>query len=833
MKRMTDLRYEEALFYASNGEALLFYGAGFSSLATSISGKKMPVGTDLTALLSAEIDIEISDLGTASEAFTAIRGNNSLIEFLKDTYLIRDNDVPIIYKEIANINWKTIYTTNYDNVLEVAGNTIGKKYKSLTPSFDTKENKTSSNTIFHINGYIDYLNSSVADDIFKLTEKSYLNNQFRKSPWASIFFRDLLAAKAIFIVGYSLYDIDIKEILYHPSLKSKCFFVKSIRKKAVSYEPLLKFGQVLYIGIEKFAEDLKNIQENAGINSTLNINQLINFHKISINSNIQEDITDNDVFNFLMRGEVKDNIFIDNVLSNNRNNFIINRFEENEIISKIDDVENIIILGDIASGKSVLANVVSIKLASLGYEVFNLKSEVYDCFDEIDLITTLKGKVAIIIDNYTSRIDELKYIIDKRSKSLKLILTSKNFNHNKIEQDLYFASKILDIKQTYEIDISTLDIHDITKFLNLLSQYGIQTLGTEALQSQLAIEQYIKTKGNSELSSILLEFLKSPQIQNKIQPIFVQLNLNDTWLKAVVAIYLLGLMDKEGSFRTIITILDDSSIFRLLDIKSEELGFLIKQEGQIYSSKSSIFALYFFKNFNPSNKIIKILIDIAINCRKFEIEDKTEYQYRYKDIYNRMASFSFIQSILPEQGKLSLLIKYYENLRTLEVERKNPHFWLQYAMARLAYYGEQSNLRLAGEYLATAFSLASKMKNHYRITDIQTQYARFLLLRALTENEKNFHSAFDDFIEAKKLLTIVIKQESNKKEAYRPARSLEKFLLVFKNELDPSHLDEIYSLSKFILEAIYKSPYYIKDDTNIQYIQKSLTRILQKNDIKG
>lgn len=826
---MNDLRYEDALFYAVCGEALFFYGAGFTASATSVAGDCMPVGSGIVDIINNQYDLGVHDLATASEAFAAIYGDSELIEFLQSRFTVSD-PLPPIFTDIANVNWKTIYTTNYDNVLETAGRYIGKDYESLTLMSDSKKTKTGANKIFHINGYIKSLDSSVADDIFKLSENSYLSNQFRKSHWAEIFFRDLLSAKAIFIVGYSLYDTDIKEIIYNPILKKKCFIIKRPLTKPVRYEPLSKYGQVLYIGIEQFVCDLKKTEGSIDSKLVLSNISLINFNRVCTNIDSIEHPTDNDVLNFLMKGEINANLFINNILSDKRDSFIIERFEEKYILSNIENYENFIICGEMGSGKTVLSSVLSIKLNLLGYDVYVLNSDVYDYYNEIDYIASLPGKVLIIIDNYTSKIEVLKYISDKRASSLKLILTARKYNHNKVEDDLYYASKILDATKTHEIDITTLDSTDIVQFLNLLDQYGIQTIGTKVLHSESAMDVYIKTKGNSELSSILLEFLDSPQIKNKIHPFFMELNLNEQWLNAVVAIYLLNLLDETSAFLKVVNILDDSSIFRSLDLKSEVINFLIKSEGTTYSCKSSIFALYFFKNFTPALKVVNVLSNIARNCRLFEFENKQDYLNIYKAIYNKIASFAFIQGLMPENGKLSLLVKYYEHLRTIEVERKNPHFWLQFAMVRLAYFGEQNNLILAGQYLQKAFSLASEIqsKKPYRITDIQTQYARFLLLRAIEEKVQDFDGAYNDFLEAKKILTHVINNEPNKREAYRPAKSLEGFVFTFKKDLKVNHLNEIYSLCVFILDKISKAKYSTQDDKTVDYTKVSLESILKK-----
>ena len=140
---------------------------------------------------------------------------------------------------------------------------------------------------------------------------------------------------------------------------------------------------------------------------------------------------------------------------------------------------------------------------------------------------------------------------------------------------------------------------------------------------------------------------------------------------------------------------------------------------------------------------------------------------------------------------------------------------------KLKIEAEKNNLILAGQYLQKAFSLASEIqsKKPYRITDIQTQYARFLLLRAIEEKVQDFDGAYNDFLEAKKILTHVINNEPNKREAYRPAKSLEGFVFTFKKDLKVNHLNEIYSLCVFILDKISKAKYSFYEGNN-KYINQ-------------
>lgn len=66
------MNYEEALYHAKSGQALLFYGAGMSSEVINLNDEKMPIGRELSKLIYKEIDPSGAndfDLGYSTQIF--------------------------------------------------------------------------------------------------------------------------------------------------------------------------------------------------------------------------------------------------------------------------------------------------------------------------------------------------------------------------------------------------------------------------------------------------------------------------------------------------------------------------------------------------------------------------------------------------------------------------------------------------------------------------------------------------------------------------------------------------------------------------------------------
>jgi hypothetical protein len=110
---------KDAIANALDGDAVLFLGAGFSTGARNGRGESLKDGGELAryfaSLTAMPPDSRLED---ASEAFERDKGSHELIAELKTLYGTKS--VAASHREIAKVPWIRVYTTNYDNVYEVA-----------------------------------------------------------------------------------------------------------------------------------------------------------------------------------------------------------------------------------------------------------------------------------------------------------------------------------------------------------------------------------------------------------------------------------------------------------------------------------------------------------------------------------------------------------------------------------------------------------------------------------------------------------------------------------------------------------------------------------------
>lgn len=818
------MNYERALTEAKKGRAIIFFGAGFSFGLTSAFGKKVPTGSGLAKLLCDEIQCTTTDdLKKATKRYLKKKSTDNLIDLLKDHFIIRNVDEK--YTKIASIPWKSIYTTNYDNCFEMAGELIGKRFESFDSDTDPK-GKVLKNSVIHINGFINNLNNVKLETSFKLTTPSYLTEQFRNSVWAEVFRRDIQAANAIFFVGYSMYDIDIQEILFSErELKEKIFFIdrEDLTEDEIDDLDISDFGTVLPIGIDKFANDFDRVDDLAiSHNSELIISS---FEKIEIDPNNISKVKDTDIFSLLINGELKDDLLINEVTSN-ENNYVISREQENIAFGDLKDNKNLILYGDLSNGKTVTAKIIAFKLLKDGYNVFELKDFYLKdvVFNEIDEILKRFEKNIFIIENYTANMDVVSHINIARNNDTKMLLLSRTFEHEKYIDDILFNKKQLDVNETFEESLDKISNTDVEKFIRYFDRYGLW--GDKSGFNEVQKKRYIINKANNEIHGILLGILESTAVKSKIELLFKEMVSSELVLRNILAILCLNISNvSKVTHHLVAAMTNDSSIFSSRFREKSIFYQLVNENTEGFLPKSSVLSEYILANFPSPDLLVNNLIFLCknIHSRSFTRNDT------YMQIYKDLASFRYAQKILPNKNKRESLINFYEGLREIEQERKNPHFWLQYAIARLSFSDKDNlskdNLSYVNHHLETALGLARSIPNYWT-DDIDTQYARYYIELAKTYHTDDVDDAFDNFIKACELIIKIHKGGRYKKEIVRPVTFFDKFYQKFSTSLDDQQKVKLLGNCEMILKMVANYP----ADVRVLKAQRILSEIIK--DIK-
>lgn len=269
-----------------NGTSILFLGAGFSAEATNINGDKILDVSGLIKLLLAEVDINSTegyDLDSAAEEYQIKHGDQKTANLLQSNF--RSKSVTETQRIIVCQPWYRIYTTNYDDVVERICTEESKLYTTKEVSDAVDPPLVDTTQLIHIYGNTTRGSESEFKKHFLLTEAQRDSSPFVKSAWLRRFHDDVLTARNVFFVGFSLSDIDIRRLLgtLPKEVLDKVHFIVRPDELRPIINRMSRFGTPHAIGSDAFASYLSTKR----LGPAKNISHCL-FHYKKSNSNCRQ-----------------------------------------------------------------------------------------------------------------------------------------------------------------------------------------------------------------------------------------------------------------------------------------------------------------------------------------------------------------------------------------------------------------------------------------------------------------------------------------------------------------------------------------------------------------
>ena len=202
--------------HLSERTAVLFLGAGINATTKAKDGSTFPLGTHLSNLITTKLleDNESKiDLIDAADMGRRKFGDEQFNKFIYDEF----NKFPpsTAHFTIAQLPWNSIYTTNYDLLIENAfanSKTVpaGKIRAIFSESTDLSTLNSDDIPYYKIHGSIDFANT--AEGRLILTRDDYRKYQENRMSLFRRLHNDLLSKTFVFI-GYGLGDENFRTIL--------------------------------------------------------------------------------------------------------------------------------------------------------------------------------------------------------------------------------------------------------------------------------------------------------------------------------------------------------------------------------------------------------------------------------------------------------------------------------------------------------------------------------------------------------------------------------------------------------------------------------------------
>ena len=221
--------FRSLLSHAKNGGGILFCGAGFPADCLNFKNiEEIGATGALLKLLNQELEnagqtCVFKEVKNAADEYREKIGEFELMQLLKQRFSIAHVTEEMI--EIASFPWDRIYTTNYDNALELACTRADRAFNSNNNVDSVSASVTNTVDIVHLHGCADKWTTQNFEMSCILGAESYLRLETIK-PCLDQLRTDFDRATIIIFVGFAAQDFHLNQVLFNASgTRSKVFFV--------------------------------------------------------------------------------------------------------------------------------------------------------------------------------------------------------------------------------------------------------------------------------------------------------------------------------------------------------------------------------------------------------------------------------------------------------------------------------------------------------------------------------------------------------------------------------------------------------------------------------
>ena len=733
---------------------ILFLGSGFSTGGKNFNGQNMKTGAELSRAICRNLGIKESDnLSISSQRYIEDpKCKKSLAEFIE--FLSKElvcTEISQDQKIIANLPWKRIYTTNYDNSFELASEECGYIRSSITITNKRyKPGRQLEQAIVHINGSILNLNEESFYDEFKITDENYTKAGLLESSWKKMFDSDFISAECIFFIGYSLqYDQELVRHIANLGIKHKCFFIDRDFDDDDKEYMISRYGSLEKIGVDGLAKKILKVKSTYLPN--IQMQKLCGFEKRDLSTYYTEKTyTSVDVLKLLIEGKLVTGYI-------NQKNYCVSRYKIVEQIEGLLKYKNIVIIqSKLGNGKSILLECIAKQLVAK-YNVYFVNSVEY-LIEDMNYIQTCSNRQTILfLDDYGYYISLLKELGNDFPENIKIIMTCRTSININLYSDLIERYNY-DPENIEIIDIDRMndsDINEVIKILNNSRLWGIYDRANDSQKRKLLINKY-----DRQISKVFYLLLDSEVIKKDITNIVDSIQKKVGLFDFVLAQAINNICNLKFSYSDILEYTEISdSLLRSYIVDKHVRELLIVPDDK-FTLSSSIFSQYIVREGKMKNQMLEMLKKIYYKCSLFDDAYGKYYQQRRNMISRSNISLLLNTEVEEKLGKSDeeLILNYYDNIKNLPTASENPYFWLQFGITAL----NLDNYQQASIYFDNAYTNALKMKN-FDTFQIDTHKARLLLCSEMNKNSTNSNDAMETFFKAHELLL----HNSNKGEKMR------------------------------------------------------------------
>jgi hypothetical protein len=391
------MELKDALAAARHGKAVAFLGAGFSLFAKTSDGGDIPTTAQLATRLCKEIDEEDLAFDAAATVFKMRNPQNphALATFLERQFTVSDVGEP--HLEFCKTPWRRIYTTNYDNIVEVASRKVGIPRLSLSSVAHPEEQDKSLPWIVHLHGSVSELARSGKQAQLIIDKESYLRLEVMKTAWPTRLQADLAMADAVFFIGFSFDDLHLVRLFREsPVLKRKTFIVIKPNASKGLVDAAKLYGEVFDIGTDGFVKKLRDV--DIGDAYDICDQQNISFTEFILpNTSIKAD--SNHIFRLLVGGHFDPAVYLQSLIEPSIPYSLKRNYAMRQLANDSSGARKYLVVSRIGNGKSIFFREMAVHFAKDGYKVLFGGHETRSLLDELERLRRDRKPLAIMYES--------------------------------------------------------------------------------------------------------------------------------------------------------------------------------------------------------------------------------------------------------------------------------------------------------------------------------------------------------------------------------------------------------------------------------------------------
>ena len=666
------MQLSDALAVARSGRALAFLGSGFSLGAVSEAGKSIPNTPELARrLMKAAGEDEDAEYDLAADFFVKVHPDNpvALNTFLQKQFTIET--ISPAQEAFAKYTWQRIYTTNYDNIIEVASGRHGSGFIPVSWQNPPSLYDRSKKWVVHLHGFVGDIGAVGGKRAFLLGRQSYIDLELLKTPWPTQLQAVLAKASAVFVLGFSFSDIHIARLFRESrSLKRKTFVVVRPTANAAVRSYAADFGTVVDCGIDVFLEELdKALPLGPDRYSSVPI---LSFVEHALPEQPQEP-TSKDVFDLLVSGKFKPATHLHALIKGDKPYSFSRSYLLRELANWNGTARKFLISSRIGNGKSIFFRQLMVQLARDGFIVCEGRHAADTLVEELEVLRGRGQPLAFFYEGVRENEASIKAVADFMAPNDILLVATR---------PTAFATNFDNLRNVLgdgfrSISLDTLQPVEISSVENVLNFYGLWGGGAGSTPAGRA--QFVRDQCGSEPRAVLLYLFRSPAIASQIaEPVRRLLELGGDPPKVFAALLIIRLADCPIGFEDICDLLDVLPSEVHESFRATGVQDLFPDNDEDFRARSPILSEYLLSELvHPaiSASTVRLLVERLVDFK--------DADWRFEESIGRVLRFAVIARIFKHPNSRDFIVSLYEAILIIGYLREDPQFWLQLAMARM------------------------------------------------------------------------------------------------------------------------------------------------------